>query len=865
MSKSFEKLADFISNRFGVVIAVILIISLFFIMAANVIEVKTTGDEYNSDSEINQAMQRIEDDFRPSTHGLPFVVESKNNNVLTMETFRDVMDALNEVKNDETVNKYIFEYFDDTLLTNITSLNALPYHVKLIMDKESPYGYQIGYHTLNDTGNNFLSATDEDLNYILNYLFQLTDASGNFVFKEFVSTELHQDGTIWKAPVMMMFIAVDNDKLEFDYTYDIQDDDKKYFEKFDLHVNQILTDNIESGNVYGVGLGITNQINKETEESGPFTLFVFIVILIILAITFRHNIKSFIAGAIGLPLILYWMWGSGNLLQLADTQFNAFLPILILALGVDYAIHSMKRFDEELEAGKTPREAIKGSVLKLTGTLLLAMATTLVAFFSNILSTIPALRDWGIEAGLAIIWTLIIMGIFVPALRLGFEPAAYRDIPYYNVKTKNQKTRIEEERKVKTVSSRKVPENRVGSGLSKLTFGSVSNRGVVIGVLVLVCLALGYGAINLETEFEMEDYFNSGSDLVIGLEIYTEHFPSGGEPNILLIEGDVAEPSVLKAINQTRISLKGRGYATYYGWDVSQIVQNFTRNLWVNNLVGKSALEVTDTDMDDIPDSKEQVVAILKQARTLGLFVYVQDNITLSVLPDTIREVVHYDEDSDSFDSTIFAVGVAGSGSLNSIKKGMDNIEEDAQILIDTGEVEIVVTGAGPQRWEQLTAISLSMQYSIVISMIFCFLVIIAVFRKISLSVIAILPVILIAIWLYGAMHFTGFHLNIVTATIGAMSIGVGVDYSVHVCDRFRKEKAAGKKFYSAMDTTISNSGAALLFSALTTTFGFFIMLLAPMPMFYSFGLFSGLMVLLAFIASVLVVPPLLSLIQKKE
>jgi predicted RND superfamily exporter protein len=873
-SSKVAKFADFVANRFGIVIAVILVISLFFIIAANVIEVKATEESYSSDTKINQAMQRIEDDFRPSTHGIPFVVESKNDNVLTMDTFRDVMEALDKVLNDELVSQYLFKYFDNALITNITSINALPYNVKLIMDIDSPIGYQIGYHTIIEPGNSFNSATDEDLYFILNHLFQLQDASGNFVFQEFVSAKLKQEGGIWNAPVMMIFIAVDNNLLELNYTYNIQDEDKIFFEEFDLHVDEILKDNIETGYVYGVGVGVNNEIETEIAESGPFTMFVFIVILIILAITFRHNPKSFVAGAIGLPLILYWMWGSGNLLQLADTQFNSFLPILILALGVDYAIHSMKRFDEELEQGKTPREAIKGSVLKLTGTLVLAMATTLVAFFSNILSTIPALRDWGIEAGLAIIGTLIIMGIFVPALRLGLERGANRDVPYYTLdeKVKKEKKKDKDDslnEKENTVDkrskSRKVPKNLVGKGLTRLTFGSVSNPWAVSVVLVLVCLGLGYGAINLDTEFELEEYFNPDSDLVVGLDIYTEHFPTGGEPNILLIEGDVAEPSVLKAINETRARLKDRGYATYYGWDVSQLVQNFTRNLWVNNLVGGAGLEVTDTDSDDIPDLKEQIEAILKQAKTLGLFVFINDNITLSILPDTVQEIVHYDEDSDSFDSTVLAIGVSGSGSLNSIKKGMDNIEKDAAILVDTGEVEIIVTGTGPQRWEQLTAISLSMQYSIVISIIFCFIVIIGVFRKVSLSFIAILPVILIAIWLYGAMHFTGFHLNIVTATIGAMSIGVGVDYSVHVCDRFRKEKAEGKNFDDAIEATISNSGAALLFAALTTTFGFFIMLFAPMPMFYSFGLFSGLMVLLAFTASVLVVPPMLSLIERRK
>jgi len=664
---------------------------------------------------------------------------------------------------------------------------------------------------------------------------------------------------------MMLFIGVDNTILEQNYTYDPGDEDKLFFEELDIHVLEILQDNIETCNVYGVGVGINDEINKEIMGSIPFIMFTFVLIVIVLGFTFRGNFKSFLASSIGLLLVIFWMKGSERILDLAVTQFNTFLPILIMALSVDYAIHSMKRFEEELVKGRSPREAVQFSTMQLTGTLALAMITTFVAFFSNIFSSIPALADWGLEAGLAIIWTFVIMGIFVPALRLGFEGKASRDTPLYSPGKKDKADNNDKRSARRRAKYDKIAQNRLGNGLAAMTRGSVKRPAVVIALIILLVVPLGYGAMNLGTDFVVEEFFDRNSDFVVGLDLYTEHFPGGGEPNILLIEGDIADPGVLSAIDETRGLLDARGYATWYSTDAAQLVVNFTENLAVNNMIGGNELTVTDADADGIPDDKAEVVAILKQMMAVGLWNSANGYPYMSLRPDYFKEVVYYNENTDSFDKTVMAIGVSGSGSLDAIKEGMDNIQSDARVIEQTGKAETVVTGTGPLRYEQLTAISESLQISIIISIILCFIILLAVFKRLGFSVIAILPVILIAIWLYGIMYWAGFNLNIVTASIGAMSIGVGVDYSIHVCDRFRKEKGEARKFEEAMDETISNTGAALLFACLTTTFGFFVMLFAPMPMFFSFGLFSGLMVVFAFVASVIIVPPLIKLTERKK
>ncbi len=61
-------------------------------------------------------------------------------------------------------------------------------------------------------------------------------------------------------------------------------------------------------------------------------------------------------------------------------------------------------------------------------------------------------------------------------------------------------------------------------------------------------------------------------------------------------------------------------------------------------------------------------------------------------------------------------------------------------------------------------------------------------FRSFRYAFVAVIPVGLVAAWLYAVMYLAGFGLNFVTATIGAISIGVGIDYSIHMTARFREE-----------------------------------------------------------------------------
>jgi predicted RND superfamily exporter protein len=99
------------------------------------------------------------------------------------------------------------------------------------------------------------------------------------------------------------------------------------------------------------------------------------------------------------------------------------------------------------------------------------------------------------------------------------------------------------------------------------------------------------------------------------------------------------------------------------------------------------------------------------------------------------------------------------------------------------------------------------------------------------------------------------------TATIAAISIGVGIDFSIHFTVRFRQELERNPDKPAALFVTSRNTGMALFGTALSTALGFAVIGFAPMPMFSAFGLLTAVMIVLSFLMALFALPGLLLLL----
>ena len=138
------------------------------------------------------------------------------------------------------------------------------------------------------------------------------------------------------------------------------------------------------------------------------------------------------------------------------------------------------------------------------------------------------------------------------------------------------------------------------------------------------------------------------------------------------------------------------------------------------------------------------------------------------------------------------------------------------------------------------------------------------VYRSLRNAVVPLIPITLVILTTGGAMYVLGFYRTLITASMNSMIIGLGIDFSIHVMERYLEER---RRFApeKAVEITITRIGKPILTSGLTMAGGFAAMLISPFPIMRDFGIISVLAILMSLIAALTVVPAFLVFVDKRR
>ncbi|MGH3649094.1 MAG: MMPL family transporter, partial [Acidimicrobiia bacterium] len=296
---------------------------------------------------------------------------------------------------------------------------------------------------------------------------------------------------------------------------------------------------------------LLSGVDDFTSEVGQLFALAFAVILGILLFVYwlspgrdgswfassRRTITDTLLTLLAIIMAIGVMQGTGYLLELVGVidAFSAptqIVPILLIGLGVDYAIHLTSRYREEIGQGQTVDGAMTGAVTSVGVALFLATITTVIGFLTNVFNPVPALKDFGILAAVGITVAFLLMLTFVPSVRVLLDRRAERngDLPVDALQAHGD---------------RWLP--RIMEKLALLA------EHAAIPTL-LVALALGaagfYGFTQLETRFSFTDFLPDDSEYVETLDVLADEFGGGfGEQTQVLVEPTDARPIDAQAHN----------------------------------------------------------------------------------------------------------------------------------------------------------------------------------------------------------------------------------------------------------------------------------------------------------------------------
>jgi predicted RND superfamily exporter protein len=790
-------------------------------------------------SDVVRWNEEIKDTFPSEVYVMPFIIEARDGDILTRQNLYELYQNEEELRG-SSLAPFLYNRYSEVADVNIEGVYTLADAVNTTLVMASG-----GFINLSN-------ATDNQVKQAVDYVLNSPLTSGMEIELSIDAT--YEEGAggvkLWRSSALLFAVMTDREKVQEEYPASVGEEysEQLALEHFGREVQRILRGDQEGYQLWGVFIDMNLEIADESQISGVMMMIAIALMLVLITLLFRSWLITVMSG-LGLGMLIIWLKGFSNLIGLKSSIIlDLIVPIAILVLGIDYAIHALFRYREEKEKGNKPPQALGLSTLGVGSALVMAMLTTIIAFGANASSGIESVVGFGIAASIAIFASFIILGLFVPAVVMRYD--AWRG------------------RKSTTPATKDTGSSR-GLWIAKAVSLTSRNWFITLPLILIITGVAAWGWVNLDTKMDAKEAFDADSDLIVGLDKLDEHVAEkAGEPAYLYIRGDFTHQEALNAMKATIDEMdndqhvarrlrdgKPDAYAYLFDFLEAVIDTDYARG----QIEAASGVAITDENGDLIPDTPEQLLAVYDYISREGI---PEDPDTLLYSPQHIRESFVHSTDGEVDDATLIIIGVPGTREQSVAGESADELQHDMDTAM--GDVSSIsfygVTGEAYVRDAQFNAITDSLNRSLIIAVAACLVLLVIIFRSFRYAIITLIPVLLVACWLYGFMYAIGYHLNMMTATIAAISIGVGIDFSIHYTARFRQELEKSNDKITALFNTSRHTGMALFGTAISTALGFAVIIFAPMPMFSAFGLLTAMMIVLSFLMALFALPGLLML-----
>ncbi|MFC6767689.1 efflux RND transporter permease subunit [Natrinema soli] len=870
-----DRFSEAIMAHSRAVIAIMLVLTVVMGAGAGMIEQSSSLDQFQSDSTEAQKLSYVEENFttgQENTTSAQVIVRGEN--VLSQESMVEQLRLQQSFRENETVNRTLVDEQPTVGAANLVALASLSGGQQAAQENGSSQQQATQENgtsqqqaaqeapraspTLQDQIDALESMNATEYERALGAVLS-EDSAGQTSGLAFMPTNYEAGSTSANATMLLVTHQSEGDSGQGGMASDALVDAQ-------LAMQSIANDNVEASGseviVFGGGI-MGEEINNSMGDSlaivGPLALL-FVVVALIVA---YRDVLDILLGLFGIAAVLVWTFGFMGWAGIDFNQMFIAVPVLLIGLSIDYAIHIFMRHREQRQhGGAYGDDDARGSMrVALAGVgiaLVLVTATTAIGFLSNLTSPVPPIQDFGVVSAVGITVALLVFGTLVPAL----------------------KAELDEFLENRGFDRKKRAFGTGGGRFSQtLSIGSTAARRIpIIIILIAALMSAGgaYGATQVDTSFNQEDFiaedppewtenlpepFKPGDySMKENLEFVNKNFVREDSQAQILIEGNVTDPETLQRVSDAENETADSDVAVTLSSgeaDVQSPLRTM-RQVAAENESFNATFTAADTDGDRVPDRNlEQVYDEL-----------------FEVAPDEAAAVIHRTDDGEGSDgsrSTVddsstggdyeavrMVISTSGTAAMSDVTTEMRSIADG----IDGNGLEATATGQTilfdiVQKQLMDTVIQ-----SLLITLVAVFAFLMVSYRiregSATLGAVTLLPVVFSVSWILGTMYLLEIPFNVMTGMITSLTVGLGVAYSIHMSERYSLELKRTGSVWEAMSRTVTGTGGALLGSAATTVGGFGVLAFAILPPLQQFGIITGMTIIYAFLASVLVLPSLL-------
>lgn len=580
----------------------------------------------------------------------------------------------------------------------------------------------------------------------------------------------------------------------------IEFDQKKLGDVYYLKIQKLIADSGFSDSIVSGKVQMQYDFTQKLEqELGNLLLVSLAVVVLILIVLFR-SIKGLLLSLLILLLTLVWTMGLMAVTGKTIDVMVVMIPAILLIVSLSDVIHFAHKYDDYLSKGNSHISAIKQTVLTIGKATFLTSSTTAIGFLGLIFLPIQPIREFGMLTAAGVIIAFVVTFLTLPSL-LFFFPA-----------------RIEKglKSKVKWTGMLTSSHQFILNNKRKLLYGlSAISLLMVAGIPSLrLSTSLIVGLQKNEPELQKAAYFDENFDgykpFELGIEL--------GDPidqlnydvlkKINLIEEYLIEEygvkhiqSPLNLVKEVNVGMNG-GSRRYYSVPEAESLRKIER--YYNSPRLQEA-------RGQVQSENGKLIRIIGRVRDFGSAYYHPKNDSLKLFLKKIN-------------GPEFEARLTG-----------------ASYLIDKTDSYVVSS--------LLKGIAFAMAAVSVFILIF--------FKSWRLALFTLIPNLIPIAILFGLMGWLGVDLNISTAIIFTVALGIAIDDSIHFIARYKLESMHNDK-PTAIKNAFTGTGKSIIVTSLVIILGFSVFLISGFSAAYYLGFFIVLAALIALIFDLILLPILL-------
>jgi len=600
----------------------------------------------------------------------------------------------------------------------------------------------------------------------------------------------------------------------------------------------------------GVPMIVADSIEFVRHDLSTFGIGVLLFVLTILAIAFRRPrwiilpiLTCFAAGIITTGFLGVMNWP----VTVVSSNFISLLLIITLSLTVHLIVRyrELHAEDESCSQYTLVKETLRSKALPCFYTAI----TTIVAFSSLIVSGIRPVIDFGIVMAIGTGIALILAFTLFPALLVLMKPQA-------SVQRKDIAGEI---------------TGAVGQFIH-------NKKGPVLTTFALLVVATITGVSQLTVENSFINYYKPTTEIYQGMALIDQKL-GGTTPLEVIID---APDAFLNPPEPEAETAEDEGYLPFMdemldaGMDMIDMDMpglgtegdsgSLSDSYWFNSFMLEDAAKIHHY-LDGMPE----IGKVLSITSTMQLMEDLNDgdkidDLFLSIihknLPESIKDSLLKPYLSEDGNQLRYAMRVYDSDPELRRNELIQRIQNGLVTDLGLQPEQVRVTGMLVLYNNMLQSLFRSQ----ILTLGFVFLAILAMFivlfRNLKMAALTIIPNIIAAGSILGLMGALGIPLDIMTITIAAIAIGIAVDNAIHYVHRFSNEFKKDQDYWGAIQRSHRSIGKAMYYTTLIIALGFSILSFSNfIPTIY-FGLLTGLSMVIALAANLMLLPLLIVLIK---